>query len=568
MKTSAFIKKKTRPSVLNKADQDTLARVELEEVRRLQLALWRKNPMIWLRDRFGENPLNFEWSKRESYVGHKWDGDVDPLARAWKALAAGHWAGIEAATGTSKTYMASRIVFWFLDVYPDSLVVTSAPKQAQLTLHMWAEISKAFYKFKKIRPKANLYNLRLVVEDDEEKEDGRSKAQDFDENNPNLSKSWHAVGFVSGVGSEEQSATKAQGFHRESMLIIAEEAAGMPSAVMTAFKNTCTGEFNIILGMGNPDSKLDPLHQFCILSDVKNFRVSALDYPNIVEGQEIIKGAVTQKSIERRKNEYGVKSSLYLSRVRGISPSQGADSLIQYDWVLACRNSGLRYDGSFHAVGVDVAQSENGDKAGLAWGRGNQLVELQEFHCPNATDLAYNIIMTSEELAANGHLDYNTKKVHDFEVMPGMLGVDAVGVGVATLNALSSSGWEPVALQGGQWDDVIPEEEYSDPYNDYTVKTRKMYKFQGLRSQMYWELREDLRLGNINLLIEDDELFKKVSNELISIKVVYKDNSITVEGKDAIRKRIGMSPTNADIIAYWNWARKGYRLTSGIMPIA
>ena len=56
------------------------------------------------------------------------------------------------------------------------------------------------------------------------------------------------------------------------------------------------------------------------------------------------------------------------------------------------------YTDSYNAVGVDVANSPNGDKAALACGRRNVLCEVQEFYCKNATHLAYNLFMSNEEL--------------------------------------------------------------------------------------------------------------------------------------------------------------------------
>lgn len=553
-------------AILNKNNREVsekaLRIIEEEELRRLQDKLYQLDPMAWLEDRLGEDRKDFMWSLRPKYKKHKWDGSKDPLANAWISLAKNKWVGIEAATGTSKTYMLSRIVMWFLDVFKDGLVVTSAPKEAQLKLHLWAELQKVHYKFKKIRPKSNMYSLRLVVEDT----DGNTS--EFDPDNPDLSKSWHAIGFVAGVGSEEASATKAQGFHRKHMLIIVEETPGMPHAVMTAFKNTCTGGTNLICAVGNPDSQSDALHQFCILPQVRHFRVSAYDYPNIVEKEEIIPGAVTIKSIDDRRVEMGENSSLFKSRVRGLSPAQSTDSLIQLEWLEQCRDNKKPYDGNYHAAGVDVANSKDGDMAATAFGTGNILRELKEFQCENANHLAYNLIRSNEDLDANGTTNYYIPKLQDYQIMPGMVGVDAVGVGIATVNVLMDEGWNPVSLQGGQWDECIPEETYIDPYDDYKQKTRKKWKFQGLRSQMYWEFREDVRLGNIVFDTEDLVQLKQLFDELINIKVIYKDSFIAVESKENIKKRLGgKSPNKADAVVYWNWTRKGYRLSSGFMPI-
>lgn len=445
---------------------------------------------------------------------------------------------------TSKTFMLAKLVFWFLDVWPDSLVVTSAPKQDQLKLHLWAEVGRGFKKFKKLRPSAELFSLRLKADNrpDKLKDDGD---EDF-------SSSWQAVGFVVGTGANEDSATKAQGFHRENMLIIMEECAGMPDQIMTAFQNTSVGGNNIIAAVGNPDSQSDTLHRFVTskMPRVKSFRVSAYDFPNVVIGRELIPGAVTRQSINERLMKYGENSNLYKSRVRGISPEQSIDSLIMLDWINQCVDLQVQ-DDSYNAVGVDVANSEEGDKAALVWGLGCALTEIQEFQCPNATHLAYNLIYSAGELAKRGYQDYKTGKIEEYNIMTGCVGVDSVGVGVATLNALNDLQVGAVGLAGGQWDEAIP----SDPDG------KPMWKFSNLRTQMYWQLREDLREKRISIQLKDGLMLEQIKFELCVPKVSYTSSYIVLESKENIKKRMGgKSPNVADAIAYWNWMRHGYKL--------
>lgn len=539
-----------------KEDYQEIRYERMEAIRR---DAHRADPLLWLEERLGEDRKSFEWSRFPEYAKHTWDGDRNPLAEAWRELAQGNWAGVEAGTGTSKTYWLARVVLWFLDVYEDSLVVTSAPKQDQLKLHLWSELTKVFYKFKKLRTGAEMLSLQLRV-------DGKS-SEEVDE--ADLAQSWIAIGFVAGVGSEEQSATKAQGFHRENMLIICEETPGMPGPVMTAFQNTSTGDNNVILAVGNPDSELDELHEFCELNHVKAFRVSAFDYPNVVVGKEVFPGAVTRRSIERRKNQYGEDSGMYQSRVRGISPSQGEDSLIKLDWVEQCINSevtGSEEQWSFNSVGVDVSNSESGDKAALAFFENHNLEVVQEFHCKNATHLAYNLVYNDAELMGKGYSNYKTNKLTDYNIHEDCIGIDAVGVGVSTVNAFYDLGMDGVkALQGGQWDEAIPIEER---IKDGKTTKVPMYRFVSLRAQMYWELREDLRQKQINIKVTDVNMLKQIKKELITPKFDMAANTIAVEKKETIKKRLGgKSPNVADAIVYANWVRKGYRKHQGGLPI-
>lgn len=506
--------------------------------------LWRKYqqcPMYWLEHRFAENPKSFAWSLwGADYDKHDWDGDKDPLAEAWNALANGDWVGVESATGTGKTFWLARIVFWFLDCFENSLVVTTAPKESQLKLHLWTEIARAFNKFKRIRENAELLSLRLIVD--------ASKSTNLEDETAG----WQAIGFVAGVGASEDSATKAQGFHREHMLIIIEETPGVGFPIMTAFQNTSTGGHNLMLAVGNPDSEVDALHSFCQSNSVRPFRVSALDFPNIVLNDEVVKGAVTTKSIERRKEDYGEDSNLYKSRVRGESPAQSVDSLIKLNWINDICEPQYLHSGE-EAVGIDVANSENGDKAAVAHGYGNVLANLSQFQCPNASHLAYNFFYDDLILKEKDYIVYKgipkTLANKSPYLQPNHIGVDAVGVGVSTVNAfnemLGKKG-NVVSLQGGAIKEVIPTDKEGKP----------LYSFGSLRAQMYWQLREDIRLGKIQFGLTDKTILKQLIQELVIPKFVAKGDKIEVESKENIKKRLGHSPNLADAVVYWNWVRQ------------
>lgn len=324
------------------------------------MAKYRMNPALWLVERLGEDVKNVRWSDHELYKNHNWDGDVNPLLAAWDSLAALRNTGLMSGTSTGKTYWLARVTLWYLDCFENPLIVTTAPKESQLKLHMWSEISRIWDKFKGIRPYATSSSLRLKKD--------MQHIEYFD--------SAVAVGFVAGVGASEESATKAQGFHRPNMLIIIEECPGVHDAIIKAFENTSTGTNNMILAVGNPDNMTDSLSTFCNKESVNSFRISGYDHPNIVCREEIIPGAVSLSSILTRKREYGVDSPFFKSRVRGISPTDSIDSLVKLSWCLECADLDLEIEKAhlFNGIGVDVANSEAGDKAAVAYGLDNVLV--------------------------------------------------------------------------------------------------------------------------------------------------------------------------------------------------
>ena len=217
--------------------------------------------------------------------------------------------------------------------------------------------------------------------------------------------------------------------------------------------------------------------------------------------------------------------------------------------------------GWVQAAGIDVANSERGDKGCVAAGEGPRLTYLKEFVCPNATHLAYNLIMDSAELMEQGYLDYGLPNLAALRYDPDYIGVDTVGVGVATFNAFKDKMMDVVSLQGRQWDEAIP---LDAPEED---GGKPMYRFSNLRTQMWYEAREDLRRKRVSIDIDDEELWSLLKLELTAPKMVVSDNMIVLEGKKEIIKRIGKSPNTADAFVYWNWVRKGYRASPDALPM-
>jgi hypothetical protein len=468
----------------------------------LQRAYYRQNPVDYFVDRLGYKRESIDWQLLPTYQKHKWDGTVNPLKMILELLSAGtRRIGVESATGTGKTKLGAGIVLWFLESYENSLVVTTAPKQDQLLLHIWKEIGKMFNDFNR----GDLTTLKLRMNEN--------------------SNAWAAVGFVAGVRADEESATKAQGFHAEHMLIILEETPGIPPPIITAFQNTAGAPHNIILALGNPDHQLDTLHRFCALPNVTHIRISAFDHPNVVlNDPAFIPGAVSKAGLDDMLARYGsADNPLYLSRARGISPGQSSESLIKLQWCIDAideknrdRNTLLTGE---KALGADVANSDSGDKAAIACGQGSVLFDVKDFHCPDSNQFGKRDIYF---------------KMKEENISPNHVGVDGIGVGAGTVNALKEMNIKVISLIG----------------SEAAVKQKGEEEFNNLRSQMWWQMREDLRHG-ILILPNDNELISDLTMPKWSIK----NGKIIIESKEEIKSRLGRSPNKGDAAVYWNWVR-------------
>jgi hypothetical protein len=477
----------------------------------LRTIKWQADPIAYMVERLGVRRETIDWMLLPVYRTHQWRGDVNPLKAICELVAAGTWTAVESAVGVGKTFLGACLVLWFLECWPGSLVVTTAPKGEQLRLHIWREIGRLWPKF----GTGELGTLKLKMQ-------------------PPLD-DWIAVGFVAGVSAEEvlSSATKAQGFHAEHMLFILEETPGIAGAVLTALENTAVAPHNLILAFGNPDSQQDTLHTFAKRKNVQTVRISAFDHPNVVmKDPKFVPGAQTVEGLARLLEKYdsNPEAPMYLSRADGMSPAQSTSALIRWEWCEAAAVRQKKTEGA-PAIGVDVANSVDGDLAAIAFGVGSVMTEIRAFPCPDPNVLGANVY---QEMKLRG-------------VTAEHIGVDAIGVGAGTVGEL--------ARLGEQVKKLVSSEQAVDMWRG---DVRAQEKFVNLRAQMWWQMRLDLMHGDESgiVLPHDTELFADLCAPTFSEK-----KGILIEPKEALRKRLGRSPNKGDAAVYWNWVRTGAERT-------
>lgn len=479
---------------------------------------YANDPIRWAVEKLGIREETIRWSLNRAFGRHRWDGDMDPIAKLFEAVRDWKDVGVESGTGTGKSFAVAVLILWFLACWEGARAFTFAPKEDQLRLYIWTEIGKLWPRFRAQFPTAELTDLCIRM---------RGGTDD----------SWGARGYAVGIKADEEVATKAAGMHAEHMVLVYEETPGIPKSVMAAGENTSVGPHNLRIAIGNPNSQLDTLHQFCQSPGVVALRMSALDHPNVVTGNpSLIPGAVSQASIDRRRMKYGELSPVYQSRVRGISAEQASDSLIRLEWLKA---AALRYErrqqaGTLAArvtgKGVDVANSEHGDAAAIVDFADNVMVRCEAFPCPDANALGRKLVL---EIQAAG-------------LSAARVGIDTIGVGAGTVNECRrlrqnvqglNASTKPVgraekAPDGGTYEWIA----------DGNV-------FRHARDQWYWQAREDLRRGLIDMP-KDPELWE----ELTTPTFVDEPRTI-IEPKDEIVARLGRSPNKADAFVYANWVR-------------
>ena len=166
---------------------------------------------------------------------------------------------------------------------------------------------------------------------------------------------------------------------------------------------------------------------------------------------------------------------------------------------------------------------------------------VRPFHAEDASDLGRIV----------------AAKIQDSEnpINPRYVGIDSVGVGASTVNELKRLGIRVRGISGsmrpipmvdreGMWETNEEGEQVKKP----VVVEAERYANQ--RSQVFWRLREDVRLGRI-AFPNDPKLFE----ELTALEYEEPGGKITVAPKDALKVRLGRSPDRADAVAYGNFVR-------------
>lgn len=172
-------------------------------------------------------------------------------------------------------------------------------------------------------------------------------------------------------------------------------------------------------------------------------------------------------------------------------------------------------------LGIDVARG-GGDKTTFAFFVGKYQPKIETYDIEDMTELA--------QIAKT--------KADEYEISAERIGIDVIGPGgwglYCDLNRLLKS--KVYAFNGSEKPDRIP--------NNFQVYKNK-------RAQAHWELREDIRKGDI-FCLNHKEFIKEASN----IHYMIKDGGIQIQSKEGIKKTLGYSPDHFDAVVIANYVRK------------
>lgn len=381
--------------------------------------------------------------------------------------------------GTGKDTLASLVILWFLCCFPDSKIPCTAPTDKQLKVVLWSEISKW------IRDSAIEDWLVWQSEKVFLKEYG--------------GRSWFAFSKTVNVkGSADDQAETLAGFHEDYLMIVVDEASGIPNPVFRPLEGTLTGKCNFVFMIFNPTRSTG----FAIDSHIKNRKDWALLQWDAEKSER-----VSSNHVERMEKKYGRDSNAFRIRVNGLPPLSDPDTLIPWDWVMSAVDREIIPAITDPLIaGLDVGGG--GDPSILLYRRGGKVIKISQNHSENTMQVT------------------GWAKIQCDEDEVDALFVDIIGLGNGVYNRLREMG-------------------LSKTYSvDVRNTARHMARFHKVRDEIWWKLREKFEEGTISIP-NDEELI----GELTTIKYdTDSSGKIKIEGKKELRHRGLESPNKADAL--------------------
>jgi hypothetical protein len=476
-------------------ETEVRARLELRKRQRERGLSYLTNPVAFASDRLGAHLWSKQRNVAESVRDHR------------------HTA-VHSCHASGKSFLAARIVAWWLTCHApgEAFAVTTAPTFAQVRAILWREIRRA-HTAGKLPGRVNQTEWHMPIGDNDELVAFGRKPSDYD-----------TAAF--------------QGIHARAVLVIIDEAAGVPNAIWEAVETITTSDDSRILAIGNPDDVSSRFAQVCTPGNGWNvIGISAFDTPNFT-GEAIPDDLrhllISQTWVDERSADWGEGSPMYISRVLGEFPENAEDSLIRLSQLRACQFNECAdtcpedCDRQEHRprvserepveLGVDVGAG--GDMT-VVWARqGQRALRKWSLRTPDSEQAAALVMTAIRETGAS------------------RVKVDSIGVGWGIVGRLRGI----ASRQNGKGATIIPVNVGS--------AARQRSRFPKLRDEIWWTAREMTAAQAWDLQDVDETTI----GQLLAPK--YSEDPmgrIKVEPKDDTRARIGRSPDDADalLLAYY-----------------
>jgi phage terminase large subunit len=383
---------------------------------------------------------------------------------------------IRSGHGVGKTSCLSWLALWWIGTHYHAKVILTAPTSAQLQDALLPE-TKAWLK-QSAPDFRNLFNVKA---------DRLELVQDPERN------------FISAKTSRAEQPDALQGVHADNVLLICDEASGVPEAVYEAAGGSMSALNASMVLAGNPVRSsgyfYDTFHK--LADSWTTFHVSCVDT-----------GRVSREYVEECRLRYGEESNVYRVRVLGEFPRGDDDTVIPQALITEAVSRDVEPT-EFGSVvwGVDVARFGS-DSSALCKRKGNAVTE--------PIRLWRNL--DTMQLTGAIKIEYDATKEKPSEIF-----VDSIGLGAGVVDRLRELG--------------IP------VYGVNVAESPAMgEQYLNLRSELWYAAKAWLEGRDVRLPRDS-----ALTTELAMVRYSYTSSGrVKIEGKAELKKRGVSSPDSAD----------------------
>jgi phage terminase large subunit len=415
---------------------------------------------------------------------------------------------VRSCNGAGKDWTAARLIAWWV-LARRGFVLVTGPTDRQVREVVMGELRRALFKVPELPGEL-------------------------------LETSWRfdARELMGALAFTSNDVSRITGHHAPRLLVVITEAQGVEPYAWEGILANATGQETRVLAVGNPLASSGRFFEACRSPAWHSIRLSAFEHPNVLEGREVIPGAVTQGFVELIAGEYGETSGTYRARVCGEFPDENEQGLIRRSWLDAAAERWTAKTLEEQATGQEVVAALDPARYGpdtsvLALRQGPILRELVAWSKLDTMETTGRVIETlrsrgieaPERVEVPDELRGWTRVPFQWSNASEVI-VDEVGLGAGVADRLREQGYRVAGFNGGR-------------------APRDPRRFLNARAESYWHLRKLLEEGRIALL-RDERLF----DELAALKwTTTSEGKVKLESKDDLRARLGRSPDRADAVA-------------------
>jgi hypothetical protein len=396
---------------------------------------------------------------------------LEAYAKGYRRIA------VKSGHGVGKSTLAAWIlIFFIITRFPCKAVVT-APTTAQLFDALFSELKHWINRL----PPA-LQELLEVKADRVELKNSPESA------------------FISARTSRAETPEAMQGVHSTHVLLIADEASGVPEKVFEAGSGSMSGASACTILLGNPVRSsgffYDVFHK--LSRDWKTFTISCLDSPRVSESY-----------CREMASRYGIDSNAYRIRVVGQFPLADDDTLIPMELIEHAMTREVEPTPTSPIIwGIDVARFGQ-DSCCLVERKGNTVTQVRVWSKRDTMQTTGLVKLEWDTLPPDQR---------PVEIM-----VDSIGIGAGVVDRLRELQLPAIGINVGESPSIAGQ-------------------YLNLRSELWgkakaWMEARDCKIPNN----------ERLSGELAACKFKITSNGkIQIESKEEMRKRGFPSPDAAD----------------------